>query len=380
MAISFDSAERQRRADALAASGNFAAARKILKDIVATAPTLETWLKLGAVYRAEGDRSAALEAVHNALALAPLNFTALLMRATLLHALGEEDEAGLAYGHALAQAPEEASPTLVPILDSARARYGKWQEQQASALRSAVAQSAALSPALDRMITNAVRLTAAHREGPTHYCYPDLPEVPFFDRALFPWLSAIEAATAVIGEEFVSAAGAQAAELVPYIQYPETVPVAQWRELNHNLAWTAIHLLERGQVVEANARHCPQTMSLLEAIPQPKIPGAGPNVMFSLLAPNTHIPPHTGIANTRLVCHLPLVVPDGCWFRVGNETRFWEQGKAWVFDDTVDHEAMNPTDRLRVILIFDIWHPDLTAPEREGVAAVIGAGGRIHGL
>jgi Aspartyl/Asparaginyl beta-hydroxylase/Tetratricopeptide repeat len=380
MAISSDSTERQRRADALAASGDFAAARKILKEIVATSPTPETWLKIGAMCRADGDLSAALEAVQNALAIDPLNFMALLMRATLLHTLGKEDDAGLAYGRALAQAPDDPPPSMAPVLDSARGRYGRWQEQQASALRSAVTQNATLSPALDRMITNAVRLTAAHREGPTHYCHPDLPEVPFFDRALFPWLPALEGVTDVIRAEFEAAAGAQAAELVPYIQYPETVPVAQWRELNHNPAWTAIHLLERGQIVEANARHCPQTMALLEAIPQPKIHGAGPNVMFSLLAPNTHIPPHTGIANTRLVCHLPLVVPDGCWFRVGNETRFWERGKAWIFDDTVEHEAMNPTDRLRVILIFDMWHPDLTANEREGVAAVIGAGGRIHGL
>src|SRR3546814_15439467 len=95
--------------------------------------------------------------------------------------------------------------------------------------------------------------------------------------------------------------------------------------------------------------------------------------MFSLLAPGKHIPPHTGVANTRLVCHLPLIVPDGCWFRVGAETREWKRGAAWVFDDTIEHEAANDSNALRVILIVDCWHPGLSPLEREAVAAAMAA-------
>ncbi|PPJ40549.1 aspartyl/asparaginyl beta-hydroxylase domain-containing protein, partial [Pseudoxanthomonas sp. KAs_5_3] len=84
-----------------------------------------------------------------------------------------------------------------------------------------------------------------------------------------------------------------------------------------------------------------------------------PNAMFSLLAPGAHIPPHHGVANTRLVCHLPLIVPDGCSFRVGAETRCWRRGEAFVFDDTIEHEAANESGMLRVVLIFDLWHPGL---------------------
>ena len=137
----------------------------------------------------------------------------------------------------------------------------------------------------------------------------------------------------------------------------------------------AIHLIQYGKLVDANARHCPETMALLQTVPQPLVPGASPNAMFSLLAPNTTIPPHVGISNTRLVCHLPLIVPDGCWFRVGAETRHWKPGEAFVFDDTMEHEAANPTEELRVVLIFDVWHPDLSEPEREAVAALIGSSG-----
>ena len=86
---------------------------------------------------------------------------------------------------------------------------------------------------------------------------------------------------------------------------------------------------------------------------------------------NTKIPPHVGVSNARLVCHLPLIVPAGCWFRVGGETREWKVGEAFVFDDTIEHEAMNPTDELRVVFIFDAWHPDLGEVEREAVAALI---------
>jgi aspartyl/asparaginyl beta-hydroxylase (cupin superfamily) len=101
--------------------------------------------------------------------------------------------------------------------------------------------------------------------------------------------------------------------------------------------------------------------------------------MFSLLAPQTRIPAHVGISNTRLVCHLPLVVPQGCWFRVGAETRFWKRGEAFVFDDTIEHEALNPSDQLRVVFIFDVWHPDLSPTERDAVAALIGSQGQAAG-
>jgi aspartyl/asparaginyl beta-hydroxylase (cupin superfamily) len=170
------------------------------------------------------------------------------------------------------------------------------------------------------------------------------------------------------------------AELVPYVQFADHAPMDQWRPLNRNPDWTAIHLLQHGKRVEANAAHCPTAMALLERLPQPDIPGASPNAMFSLLAPHTAIPPHVGISNTRLVCHLPLVVPDGCWFRVGAETRFWKAGEAFVFDDTIEHEALNPSDQLRVVFIFDVWAPDLTCVEREAVTALIGGGGEVHGL
>jgi aspartyl/asparaginyl beta-hydroxylase (cupin superfamily) len=206
-----------------------------------------------------------------------------------------------------------------------------------------------------------------------------LPEIEFHDRGNFPELVGLEQATPTIRAEFEALIAAEAAQMVPYIQYPEHVPLAQWRDLNQNLDWTAIHLLQNGRRIEANARHCPGTMDAIAKLRQPQVPGASPNAMFSLLAPRTRIPPHTGVANTRLVCHLPLIVPPNCGFRVGATTREWKVGEAFVFDDTNEHEAWNDSDQLRVVLIVDLWAPALSSAERRAVANIIDAAGVAFG-
>ena len=114
-------------------------------------------------------------------------------------------------------------------------------------------------------------------------------------------------------------------------------------------------------------------MAALAGVPLNQLPNRSPSVMFSLLRPHARIPPHNGLINTRLICHLPLIVPPGCGFRVGNENRHWQEGKAWVFDDSIEHEAWNPSDQTRVILLFEIWRPELTEQERLLVQALFAA-------
>ena len=105
----------------------------------------------------------------------------------------------------------------------------------------------------------------------------------------------------------------------------------------------------------------------------PFISTRAPGILFSRLAAGARIPPHTGMINTRLICHLPLIVPPGCGFRVGGERREWREGELLVFDDTVEHEAWNHGDSDRIILIFDIWRPELSAEERRAVTAMFDA-------
>ena len=338
------------------------------------------WMRIAGIYRGTGRATEALEAVHKALAILPRDFVALLMRASLLESL-DHPEAGEAWGHALSQKPQSGiPPQLEPVIADAEEHHAQWLDKREAILVKAMADAEERADdeqrkRIGRFRSNTLRRTRPFHSEPTDYFFPELAQREFHPRRLFPWIEEVEAATEAITAEMRVVMDSERAELVPYVQYQAHVPMDQWRPLNRSMDWTAIHLIKHGLKVEANATHCPKTMALLDRLPQPQIPGASPNAMFSLLAPNTAIPPHVGIANSRLVCHLPLVVPEGCWFRVGGETRFWKPGEAFVFDDTIEHEAMNPTDQLRVVFIFDVWHPDLSPVEQEAVAALIGCQG-----
>ncbi len=374
-----DLADRIAAADRALAAGNVAEARRILEQATRDEPEApEFWQRLATVRKMSGAPLLAVEAIDRALAVAPLDFMNLLMRAHLLDGAGHP-EAGEAYGRALAQPrPDPLPPTLQRTIARAEAAWAAHQQALTGRLATAVEASGAdLTPAerahADRFASNIARTTRPYHSEPTHFAWPGLREAEFHDRASFTWLAALEALTPAIRAEMDAAARAPDASLVPYVKYGDSEPLAQWRTLNHNRDWTAIHLIERGETVATNAAYCPTTMSFLASMDQPRIAGCAANAMFSLLAPRTHIPPHVGVANFRLLCHLPLIVPDRCWFRVGAETRDFAQGAAWVFDDTIEHEAKNETDALRVILIFDLWHPDLSPAERTAIQAAVSA-------
>ncbi|GFM29932.1 aspartyl/asparaginyl beta-hydroxylase domain-containing protein [Novosphingobium sp. PY1] len=347
------------------------------------AQSVAQWLKLAGLRRALRQPRKALDAVHRALALAPLDFMALVMRAGLLERLGDP-EAGEAWGEALAQRPDAPlAPPLAAALAAGEAFHAVWQDEREARLAEAAAvprEQASADEAwrIARFRNNILRKSKVYHSQPTHFHYPGLVEREFHPREATPWLAEVEAGFEAIREEMLALLHSERGELEPYIQYEEREALAQWQPLNHSNDWSALHLLKQGVAVERNAAQCPRTMEILSRLPQPRVAGASPNAMFSLLAPHTAIPPHVGVDNTRLVCHLPLVVPEGCWFRVGAETRFWREGEAFAFDDTMEHEALNPSNVLRVVLIFDAWHPGLSAVEREAVSAMIASEGR-HG-
>jgi tetratricopeptide (TPR) repeat protein len=377
MATAPTAAEAQ--ADRAAARGDFAAACDLLATACAGRPDEpELWLKLAAMRRARHDLAGAIGAVDRALALDPLGFVPLLVKAGLLDALGRSDEAGKMFGAAAFQAPPEGElpPVLRAQLARARERHASYQADADRRLAAAMAPAVAgatpdEAKRIARFRGNALRLTRPFRSEPTHYTYPGLVEREFHDRALFPWLPALEEAAPAILAEYRALIGASDAVLEPYVQYPAHQPLRQWAELNHSHRWAAAHLLKSGTPVDPNWRRCPATAAALAAVPQPAIPGCSPNAMFSVLAPGARIPPHNGVTNVRLVCHLPLVVPPNCWFRVGAETRTWRVGEGFVFDDTIEHEAANDSEEVRAVLIFDVWHPGLAEAERAAAAILI---------
>ena len=366
-------------ADRAAAAGDLVSARRSLEQAATSGEaTLDLWMKLSAVRRALGDTQGALEAIDRGLTLSPLDFSALLARAMLLERSGHP-QAGAAFRKAVAQLPpgEDVPAGLVPAVEHAKKRAAEHQDALEQRLLKSLSSdlTPALRAKLERFASNTSRRTRHFHQEPTSFHFPEMPEIEFHDPGEFAGIRNVEAATDEIRAEYQALVKLKTAELVPYSQYPDHVPLAQWKELNNNPDWTAIHLLQNGERVEANAKHCPKTLELLSKLPQPDISGASPNAMFSLLAPHTHIPPHTGVANVRLVSHLPLIVPPNCGFRVGGTTIEWQVGQAIVFDDTIEHEAWNDSDELRVVLIFDLWAPSLDSAERTGAAKIISSAG-----
>lgn len=353
------------------------AARSLLERAVALAPDyIPAWLNLSGARRARGDLRGALDAVEQVLRVEPRAFLGHLLKASLLERVGEARAAARHYGIALAQAPDAEAldgPTRAALHHAGVVDARNKQEMERS-LRARLPADDPSEPAAKRVtafLDTYLGKRRIYRQEPVEYFYPGLPAREFHDRADFPWLEELEAATDVIAQDLARVLAQDAGSLEPYMAYPEGVPLDQWAELNHSPRWSAYHLLKAGERIESHCALCPATMAILERMPQPRLQRRSPAAMFSVLRPHTRIPPHTGVANTRLVVHLPLIVPLGCGFRVGAETREWKRGEAFVFDDTIEHEAWNDSDQDRVVLIFDIWAPALSLPEREGVAAIM---------
>jgi aspartyl/asparaginyl beta-hydroxylase (cupin superfamily) len=212
------------------------------------------------------------------------------------------------------------------------------------------------------------------------YYYPGLPPIWFHERSQFPWLEAFEAAVDSIRENLLDIQRQDNGGFAPYIQYEPHLPLDQWRELNHSPKWTAYHFFDKGQPIVERLQRAPAVREALTLLPQPSVQLRSPTALFSALRPGARIPPHTGVANFRLLVHLALIIPPRCGFRVGGETREWRVGEAWIFDDTIEHEAWNGSDELRTIMIADIWSPYLSPEERNAIASVIAATDSYQGI
>ena len=207
--------------------------------------------------------------------------------------------------------------------------------------------------------------THAYSQDSTHFHYPGLPRTQFYDPGRFDWVPTIEAATAAIREELAGLLARGKDELRPFVRNDDGMPLGVSKALRDGRDWGLMALCEQGWVDPDYVRRCPRTWDLLlRQAPVPRVPGWGPSAVFSLLKAGAHIGAHTGMYNTRLICHLPLIVPPGCRFRVGDEVREWEVGKLLIFDDTIEHEAWNDGPEDRVVLIFDVWRPELTEQEK----------------
>lgn len=361
-------------------SGDLPRAQELLTRAAEQASDDPTpWINVARLCRVQNDEAAEDKALSRALAIDPGDLLALLLRGQLFERQGRSQEAARAYTAAtlVAPPPDRLRPDLKPLVAHAAEVRDRHNRALADHLDRALAASerecagedlSRFRRGVDIMLGRRRRFDAK----PSQYYLPDVAPIAFFDRAQFPWLDAIEAGTEDMRREFLSVLAADEG-FAPYLTYGPDVPLNQFAELNQSLRWSAYHLIKDGRVKAEAAARCPRTMELLAGAPQPDQPGRTPVALFSLLKPRTRIPPHHGVSNARLLVHVPLIIPEGCGFRVGGEVRPWVPGHAWVFDDTVEHEAWNNSDQLRVILIFDIWHPSLTPAERAMMTALSNA-------
>jgi aspartyl/asparaginyl beta-hydroxylase (cupin superfamily)/thioredoxin-like negative regulator of GroEL len=345
------------------------------------------WSNLASALHELGRADDEMEAIERALSLEPRHLGALLQKGMLIEARGDGRNAARAFRNALATVPSGAQPppTLAAALAHAREVVAHDDQELATTLEARlVGIRAQHGGGAQRRLDKALQLLTGkarrYHPEPTFLYFPGLPAVEFFERGQFPWLDAIEAAADEIRQELTGALVADRAGLEPYVAYPEGVPLNQWQELNKSRRWSAYFLWNQGVAQEAHMARCPRTVEVLRGAPQCDVPRRGPTAFFSILDAHTHIPAHCGITNTRLTVHLPLIVPPQCRFRVGSETRDWEPGKAWVFDDTIEHEAWNDSDTPRAILIFDVWNPFLSDAERDLVRAAVETVGTYYGV
>ena len=363
--------ERARR---LALAGDPAAARGLLQRVTAASPRNLTFLlSLAAVLRALGERDEELAVLERALTLEPRHLIVLLQKGALLELMGKPRAAAVIYRRALEILPPGAHLQGPIAAHVAHARQqvlhnseniAALLEQRLGPLRGGRGSPAAVLR-VERALARMLGRKAIYSPQPTLMHVPFLNNYEFHPREDFPWLGGLEAAAPAIREEVLAVLAADREGLEPYIAYPEGLPLDQWRELNHSRRWSAYFLWKDGGRDEEHCRRCPATLSALAQTPQVDIPSRGPTAFFSILDARTHIPPHTGSTNARLTVHLPLILPGSCRFRVGAETRDWRAGEAWVFDDSIEHEAWNDADVSRAVLIFDVWNPQLTPLERD---------------
>jgi len=367
--------------------GNPAGAYELAQQAVKTNPSHPAlWLTLAGALHGLNRGPEELAALDKALELDPRHVPALLQKAALLELHAQSRAAATLYRTALQAIPPNApaSPRLQPILqhatDAVAANHRALEAFLDDKLRDVRARHAGESTArVDRCVDTLLQKQRIYRQQPTFLYFPEMPPIEFYDRSLFPWLESIEAATDDIRSELLDVLAAGSEQLEPYVAHGAGVPLDQWRDLNNSRRWGVWYLWRAGAAISEHIERCPKTAKALEAWPRWEVPGVGPTAVFSILEAKTHIPAHTGVHNTRLTVHLPLIIPPGCTFRVGGQKRPWELGKAIVFDDSIEHEVWNESDVPRAVLIFDIWSPFLTPAERDLVSVVTSSVGEYYG-
>lgn len=345
--------------------GDSASARAHLELVVqALPPGQRPWLQLAQACRMAGDPAAEVRALEQLLQDEPRSIPGLLIMADRRREARDDRAAASFYKAALNQAAvTPPPPQLAPMLQRAEAflreSTARYERHLLAAIDLPEADQAAPVTRFRRSVDLMLGRRELHLQQPSMFYFPGLPQRPFYERDEFAWVAELEAATPAIRAEL----DALTDEFAPYVTGDPNRPRPATNPLLDDPSWGAFYIWQSGRLTEGAAK-LPRTVEALAKLPTPHITARSPMALFSRLKPGTHIRPHHGLLNTRLICHLPLVVPPGCGIRVGDETREWREGELLIFDDSFEHEAWNRGPGVRTVLLFEVWHPEITPGER----------------
>ncbi|OWK28712.1 aspartyl/asparaginyl beta-hydroxylase [Sphingomonas mucosissima] len=341
--------------------GDGAAARDCFNRIIAARPAgfPLPWLALAQAYRITAETAGETEALQAQLSEQPRNIAALLLMGDRKRLDGDDRAASNFYTAALNQAAvtRDVPASLHPLLRQAEAFKREASERFTAHVEAAI--TGAQAPRVARSLDLLLGRRELYLQQPSMFYFEGLPQRPFYSRHEFAWVAELEAATPAIRAELEAVAEGFA----PYVEGNPDRPLPN-NPLLGDPAWSALHLWRGGEVVEVNASRFPATMAALAKLPIPRITGRSPMALFSRLTPGTHIQPHHGLLNTRLICHLPIIAPSGCGLRVGADVHEWRAGELVIFDDSYEHEAWNRGTETRTVLLFEIWKPEIDESER----------------
>ncbi len=334
------------------------------------APERMPWPALAQAELALGNHAAAEMALDRQLSLAPRDVGALLAKGQLRQHARDDRAAVSFYTTALAQAAVSGIPRgMEGMAAAAQAFIGEAQSAFRQHLDTVMAGG--LSPAMEEALGLLRGAREIDLQRPSLFYYPGLPQRRFYDLAEFGWMEAVLALLPQMQAELAAVTAEEAADtFAPYVIAADDRPAPN-NPLLGDPAWGAFYFWKDGAPVATNAARCPATMAALAHAPMPMIPGRAPNALWSRLKPGTHIAPHTGMLNTRLICHVPIRTAPNCTLRVGSETRTWEPGVPLIFDDSMEHEARNAGAETRTVLLFEIWRPEVPEDDRAAIARLL---------
>lgn len=401
-------------AAALQAARRLDEAEELHRAVLARAPASPASLQfLSARCFERGDLTAAAAYMQRYIAVDPANLEAYGALGVALEALGRVDEAVTVLRQAYLRKPTE--PKTLLLLGAALAKAGQpeaaaaagslleatqpemlqldrlgggaaYAKERSARLRhalegfyaqlraDAVEEAKRVEPAADfSRVSGAVWRPifapgASERRRPAFFYVPQLPDAPWLEPERFDWAADLEAAAPELAKEVAGSLDVDADGL-PYIGKQEASET--WRSLAGRSDWSALHFWNDALPNERALARFPKMRAALERLPLVTLGGAPDEAFLSILKPRTRIPPHFGNANHRLTVHLPLIVPAGCGVKVGGEARETRFGRLMIFDDSYEHSAWNDSESARIVLIFEIWHPALSAAERTAVAGLL---------